>query len=137
MLLQLSLKKLLTFGYHVSKKCVTNKIMILLQEYNKLIKYPNKKMGKHIKIICNSLSTTLKNCLIFFVLTMPKEERKKIKKRARKCTSTEDEYKFYEDQKGPHKAKCLKQKVSLQQLISYLKEELLVQSLKLISQLHL
>ena len=90
--------------YPLSKKQVTDKILILVTEFSKLKKYPKKKRG--ITYFENVVDESHK---LFDIFVHDNAKRRELESR-HKLKMTEQEYWFYEDQKGPRAEKCLNTK---------------------------
>jgi len=96
--------------YPLSKKHVTDKIMVMVTELSKLKKYPRSKRGKtYFKNVQNFVTESQK---LFDIFVHDNAKRRELETKF-KLKMTEQEYWFYEDQKGPRAAKCLNSKEKL------------------------
>lgn len=97
--------------YPISKKQVTDKIMKeLVQQLGKLRKYPKR---KKVETYCNNVKKFVAKSDELFDIFIHDKAKLATFEIKHKLKMTEQEYWFYEDQKGPRSAKCLNIKEKL------------------------
>jgi len=91
--------------YTLSHKRVTQKIVTLVATFAKLSRYPNNKKGKKIFMDLTSFTNDIEKLFDIFCENPTQRRHLEVEYKLR---MTDNDYSFYEDQKGPRAAKCTK-----------------------------
>ena len=91
--------------YPTSKPSVQKKVLELVNNFNKLVKYPKVKQGPSYEENVKAFSRTSETLIDIFCYD--EKKRSEIEK-SFQLKMTESEYKFFEDQESFRQAKCVK-----------------------------